>query len=66
MALAGKFNAHVHVEYEWRLHHEDMDESDEDLEDKVRVRTLFRLYTQLHTMNSPHTHIIVHTVYTHT
>ncbi|XP_013990744.1 arf-GAP with SH3 domain, ANK repeat and PH domain-containing protein 2 isoform X6 [Salmo salar] len=36
MALAGKFNAHVHVEYEWRLHHEDMDESDEDLEDKVR------------------------------
>uniref|UniRef100_A0A8C7HRQ6 ArfGAP with SH3 domain, ankyrin repeat and PH domain 2a n=1 Tax=Oncorhynchus kisutch TaxID=8019 RepID=A0A8C7HRQ6_ONCKI len=58
MALAGKFNAHVHVEYEWRLHHEDMDESDEDLDDKVRVRTLFRLYTQLHTMNSPHTHII--------
>uniref|UniRef100_A0A8C7S0J2 ArfGAP with SH3 domain, ankyrin repeat and PH domain 2a n=1 Tax=Oncorhynchus mykiss TaxID=8022 RepID=A0A8C7S0J2_ONCMY len=36
MALAGKFNAHVHVEYEWRLHHEDMDESDEDLDDKVR------------------------------
>ncbi|XP_055718754.1 arf-GAP with SH3 domain, ANK repeat and PH domain-containing protein 2-like isoform X8 [Salvelinus fontinalis] len=34
MALAGKFNAHVHVEYEWRLHHEDMDESDEDLDDK--------------------------------
>uniref|UniRef100_A0A8C9VEE7 ArfGAP with SH3 domain, ankyrin repeat and PH domain 2a n=1 Tax=Scleropages formosus TaxID=113540 RepID=A0A8C9VEE7_SCLFO len=34
-ALAGKFNAHVHVEYEWRLHHEDLDESDEDLEEKV-------------------------------
>uniref|UniRef100_A0A8C9TM91 ArfGAP with SH3 domain, ankyrin repeat and PH domain 2a n=1 Tax=Scleropages formosus TaxID=113540 RepID=A0A8C9TM91_SCLFO len=33
-ALAGKFNAHVHVEYEWRLHHEDLDESDEDLEEK--------------------------------
>ncbi|XP_071183266.1 arf-GAP with SH3 domain, ANK repeat and PH domain-containing protein 2a isoform X10 [Salvelinus alpinus] len=35
-ALAGKFNVHVHVEYEWRLHHEDMDESDEDLDEKVR------------------------------
>uniref|UniRef100_A0A8C7SB86 ArfGAP with SH3 domain, ankyrin repeat and PH domain 2a n=1 Tax=Oncorhynchus mykiss TaxID=8022 RepID=A0A8C7SB86_ONCMY len=33
-ALAGKFNVHVHVEYEWRLHHEDMDESDEDLDEK--------------------------------
>ncbi|XP_036397531.1 arf-GAP with SH3 domain, ANK repeat and PH domain-containing protein 2a isoform X2 [Megalops cyprinoides] len=33
-ALAGKFNAHVHVEYEWRLHHEDLDESDEDLDEK--------------------------------
>uniref|UniRef100_A0A8C7W1E2 ArfGAP with SH3 domain, ankyrin repeat and PH domain 2a n=1 Tax=Oncorhynchus mykiss TaxID=8022 RepID=A0A8C7W1E2_ONCMY len=30
------FNVHVHVEYEWRLHHEDMDESDEDLDEKVR------------------------------
>ncbi|XP_046871093.1 arf-GAP with SH3 domain, ANK repeat and PH domain-containing protein 2a isoform X4 [Hypomesus transpacificus] len=35
-ALAGKFNAHVHVEYEWCLQHEDMDESDEDLDEKVR------------------------------
>nr|XP_023680627.1 arf-GAP with SH3 domain, ANK repeat and PH domain-containing protein 2-like isoform X2 [Paramormyrops kingsleyae] len=34
-SLAGKFNAHVHVEYEWRLKHEDLDESDEDLEEKV-------------------------------
>uniref|UniRef100_A0A8C2BV75 ArfGAP with SH3 domain, ankyrin repeat and PH domain 2a n=1 Tax=Cyprinus carpio TaxID=7962 RepID=A0A8C2BV75_CYPCA len=34
-ALAGKFNAHVHVEYEWRLQHEDLDESDEDLDEKV-------------------------------
>ncbi|XP_036006906.1 arf-GAP with SH3 domain, ANK repeat and PH domain-containing protein 2a isoform X2 [Fundulus heteroclitus] len=33
-ALAGKFNAHVHVEYEWRLRHEDLDESDEDLDEK--------------------------------
>uniref|UniRef100_A0A671YNR2 ArfGAP with SH3 domain, ankyrin repeat and PH domain 2a n=1 Tax=Sparus aurata TaxID=8175 RepID=A0A671YNR2_SPAAU len=36
-ALAGKFNAHVHVEYEWCLQHEDLDESDEDLDEKVRV-----------------------------
>uniref|UniRef100_A0AAR2K9V9 ArfGAP with SH3 domain, ankyrin repeat and PH domain 2a n=1 Tax=Pygocentrus nattereri TaxID=42514 RepID=A0AAR2K9V9_PYGNA len=36
-ALAGKFNAHVHVEYEWRLQHEDLDESDEDLDEKVSV-----------------------------
>lgn len=35
-ALAGKFNAHVHVEYEWRLQHEDLDESDEDLDEKVK------------------------------
>lgn len=35
-ALAGKFNAHVHVEYEWCLQHEDLDESDEDLDEKVR------------------------------
>uniref|UniRef100_A0A3B4H2R5 ArfGAP with SH3 domain, ankyrin repeat and PH domain 2 n=1 Tax=Pundamilia nyererei TaxID=303518 RepID=A0A3B4H2R5_9CICH len=33
-ALAGKFNAHVHVEYEWCLQHEDLDESDEDLDEK--------------------------------
>lgn len=35
-ALAGKFNAHVHVEYEWCLQHEDLDESDEDLDEKVK------------------------------
>ncbi|MGH0169034.1 UNVERIFIED_CONTAM: hypothetical protein FKN15_056293 [Acipenser sinensis] len=34
-ALSGKFNAHVHVEYEWRLHHEDLDESDDDVDEKV-------------------------------
>ncbi|XP_041109511.1 arf-GAP with SH3 domain, ANK repeat and PH domain-containing protein 2-like isoform X3 [Polyodon spathula] len=33
-ALSGKFNAHVHVEYEWRLHHEDLDESDDDVDEK--------------------------------
>ncbi|CAL1575083.1 unnamed protein product [Knipowitschia caucasica] len=33
-ALAGKFHGHVHVEYEWCLRHEDMDESDEDLDEK--------------------------------
>lgn len=38
-ALAGKFNAHVHVEYEWRLQHEDLDESDEDLDEKVPLRS---------------------------
>uniref|UniRef100_A0A667XXK0 ArfGAP with SH3 domain, ankyrin repeat and PH domain 2a n=1 Tax=Myripristis murdjan TaxID=586833 RepID=A0A667XXK0_9TELE len=46
-ALAGKFNAHVHVEYEWCLQHEDLDESDEDLDEKVRrnpVHTTFLIY----------------------
>ncbi|KAJ8383263.1 hypothetical protein AAFF_G00222760 [Aldrovandia affinis] len=33
-AMGGKFNTRVHVEYEWRLHHEDLDESDDDMEDK--------------------------------
>ncbi|XP_042565795.1 arf-GAP with SH3 domain, ANK repeat and PH domain-containing protein 2b isoform X2 [Clupea harengus] len=30
----GKFNVHVHVEYEWRLHNNDLDESDEEMEEK--------------------------------
>lgn len=34
-AQTGKFNVHVHVEYEWRLQNEDLDESDEEMEDKV-------------------------------
>uniref|UniRef100_A0A671YR54 ArfGAP with SH3 domain, ankyrin repeat and PH domain 2a n=1 Tax=Sparus aurata TaxID=8175 RepID=A0A671YR54_SPAAU len=38
-ALAGKFNAHVHVEYEWCLQHEDLDESDEDLDEKQRLQS---------------------------
>uniref|UniRef100_A0A8C6TTP0 ArfGAP with SH3 domain, ankyrin repeat and PH domain 2a n=1 Tax=Neogobius melanostomus TaxID=47308 RepID=A0A8C6TTP0_9GOBI len=33
-ALAGKFHGHVHVEYEWCLRHDDLDESDEDLDEK--------------------------------
>lgn len=36
-ALTGRFNAHVHVEYEWRLHHVDLDESDDDVDDKIQV-----------------------------
>uniref|UniRef100_A0AAY4CTF5 ArfGAP with SH3 domain, ankyrin repeat and PH domain 2 n=1 Tax=Denticeps clupeoides TaxID=299321 RepID=A0AAY4CTF5_9TELE len=33
-AQTGKFNVHVHVEYEWRLHNDDLDESDEEMEEK--------------------------------
>ncbi|XP_031440005.1 arf-GAP with SH3 domain, ANK repeat and PH domain-containing protein 1 isoform X4 [Clupea harengus] len=33
-AVAGKFNQHVHVEYEWNLRLEDLDESDDDLDYK--------------------------------
>lgn len=46
-ALAGKFNAHVHVEYEWRLQHEDLDESDEDLDEKVALFSCFYLYKSI-------------------
>ncbi|KAM5163460.1 arf-GAP with SH3 domain, ANK repeat and PH domain-containing protein 2 isoform 4-T4 [Mantella aurantiaca] len=35
-ALTGRFNSHVHVEYEWRLHHVDLDESDDDVDDKLQ------------------------------
>lgn len=35
-AQTGKFNVHVHVEYEWRLQNEELDESEDELEDKVR------------------------------
>uniref|UniRef100_A0A8B9KXD9 ArfGAP with SH3 domain, ankyrin repeat and PH domain 1b n=1 Tax=Astyanax mexicanus TaxID=7994 RepID=A0A8B9KXD9_ASTMX len=35
-ATEGKFNPKVHVEYEWNLRLEEMDESDDDLDDKVR------------------------------
>lgn len=37
-AKSGKFNPHVHVEYEWNLRQDEMDESDDDLDDKVSVR----------------------------
>ncbi|XP_075454452.1 arf-GAP with SH3 domain, ANK repeat and PH domain-containing protein 2 isoform X2 [Ascaphus truei] len=35
-ALTGRFNSHVHVEYEWRLHHMDLDESDDDMDEKIQ------------------------------
>lgn len=37
-AQTGKFNVHVHVEYEWRLQNDDMDESEDEMEDKVSRR----------------------------
>ncbi|XP_072544270.1 arf-GAP with SH3 domain, ANK repeat and PH domain-containing protein 1a [Salminus brasiliensis] len=33
-AATGKFNPHVHVEYDWNLRLEEIDESDDDLDDK--------------------------------
>lgn len=36
-AQNNQFNMHVHVEYEWRLRQDDWYESDDDLEDKVRL-----------------------------
>ncbi|XP_077207609.1 arf-GAP with SH3 domain, ANK repeat and PH domain-containing protein 1 isoform X2 [Paroedura picta] len=33
-AKAGKLNPHMHVEYEWNLRQEEIDESDDDLDDK--------------------------------
>uniref|UniRef100_A0A8C9Q0E0 ArfGAP with SH3 domain, ankyrin repeat and PH domain 1 n=1 Tax=Spermophilus dauricus TaxID=99837 RepID=A0A8C9Q0E0_SPEDA len=36
-AKSGKFNPHVHVEYEWNLRQEEIDESDDDLDDKPSV-----------------------------
>ncbi|TKS86651.1 Arf-GAP with SH3 domain, ANK repeat and PH domain-containing protein 2 [Collichthys lucidus] len=55
-ALAGKFNAHVHVEYEWCLQHEDLDESDEDLDEKSYMHTLPLMHTDalLPLQPSPH------------
>lgn len=35
-AQTNQFSPHVHVEYEWRLCQDDMYESDEDLDAKVR------------------------------
>uniref|UniRef100_A0A672H8T4 ArfGAP with SH3 domain, ankyrin repeat and PH domain 1b n=1 Tax=Salarias fasciatus TaxID=181472 RepID=A0A672H8T4_SALFA len=43
-AAEGKFNPHIHVEYEWSLRLEEMDESDDDLDDKVcHVDLLLRI-----------------------
>lgn len=39
-AKAGKLNPHVHVEYEWNLRQEEIDESDDDLDDKVSMNYL--------------------------
>uniref|UniRef100_A0A8C0JE44 ArfGAP with SH3 domain, ankyrin repeat and PH domain 2 n=1 Tax=Chelonoidis abingdonii TaxID=106734 RepID=A0A8C0JE44_CHEAB len=39
-ALSGRFNSHVHVEYEWRLLHEDLDESDDDVDEKLQLVSL--------------------------
>ncbi|XP_072007284.1 arf-GAP with SH3 domain, ANK repeat and PH domain-containing protein 1 isoform X4 [Engystomops pustulosus] len=33
-AVAGKLNPHIHVEYDWNLRLEEIDESDDDLDDK--------------------------------
>ncbi|NXW06865.1 ASAP1 protein, partial [Fregetta grallaria] len=38
-AKAGKLNPHVHVEYEWNLRQEEIDESDDDLDDKTQFLT---------------------------
>uniref|UniRef100_A0A8C2TAD8 ArfGAP with SH3 domain, ankyrin repeat and PH domain 1 n=1 Tax=Coturnix japonica TaxID=93934 RepID=A0A8C2TAD8_COTJA len=38
-AKAGKLNPHVHVEYEWNLRQEEIDESDDDLDDKVNMKS---------------------------
>lgn len=47
-AAAGRFNPHVHVEYEWNLRLEEIDESDDDLDDKVCASTFcFVLYLPL-------------------
>ncbi|XP_029283548.1 arf-GAP with SH3 domain, ANK repeat and PH domain-containing protein 1-like, partial [Cottoperca gobio] len=33
-AVSGRFNPHVHVEYDWNLRLDELDESDEELDDK--------------------------------
>ncbi|XP_018414227.1 PREDICTED: arf-GAP with SH3 domain, ANK repeat and PH domain-containing protein 1 isoform X7 [Nanorana parkeri] len=33
-AMTGKLNPHIHVEYDWNLRPEEIDESDDDLDDK--------------------------------
>lgn len=33
--VSGRFNPHVHVEYDWNLRLDELDESDDELDDKV-------------------------------
>uniref|UniRef100_A0A4W3J0J4 ArfGAP with SH3 domain, ankyrin repeat and PH domain 1a n=1 Tax=Callorhinchus milii TaxID=7868 RepID=A0A4W3J0J4_CALMI len=39
-AALGKINPHIHVEYEWQLRQEEIDESDDDLDEKVSTEYL--------------------------
>lgn len=48
-AAEGKFNPHIHVEYEWSLRLEEMDESDDDLDDKVSAFFSLSLLTEFYT-----------------
>uniref|UniRef100_A0A4W6CK04 ArfGAP with SH3 domain, ankyrin repeat and PH domain 1a n=1 Tax=Lates calcarifer TaxID=8187 RepID=A0A4W6CK04_LATCA len=34
-SLSGRFNPHVHVDYDWNLRMDELDESDDELDDKV-------------------------------
>lgn len=47
-AQNNQFNLHVHVEYEWWLDQDDMNESDDELDEKVR--TLHGLRSMLATI----------------
>lgn len=38
-AQSNQFDHHVHVEYEWRLRHDDLYDSDDDFDDKVTLAT---------------------------
>uniref|UniRef100_A0A8C4IBZ3 Un-named sa1614 n=1 Tax=Dicentrarchus labrax TaxID=13489 RepID=A0A8C4IBZ3_DICLA len=38
-AQSNQFDHHVHVEYEWRLRHDDLYDSDDDFDDKVTMVT---------------------------
>lgn len=38
-AQSNQFNHHVHVEYEWRLRHDDLYDSDDDFDDRVTMTT---------------------------
>lgn len=40
-AVSGRFNPHVHVEYDWNLRLDELDESDDEIEEKVSVGSTF-------------------------